>query len=87
MRFRPANISLINRRLYLPRLLLSLSSKDKNKDKNKNSDEQLLTGSHHINFRVDGQPSATQEFSLNETDPLPKMQIPVLGDRVKSGHT
>jgi hypothetical protein len=52
MRFRPANISLINRRLYLPRLLLSLSSKDKNKDKNKNSDEQLLTGSHHINCRV-----------------------------------
>ena len=27
MRFRPANISLINRRIYLPRLLLSLSSK------------------------------------------------------------
>ena len=27
MRSRPANISLINRRLYLPRLLLSLSSK------------------------------------------------------------
>jgi hypothetical protein len=26
MRFRPANISLINRRLYLPRLLLTLSS-------------------------------------------------------------
>jgi len=49
MRFRPANISLINRRLYLPRLLLSLSSKDKNKDKNKNGDEQLLTRSHHIN--------------------------------------
>jgi hypothetical protein len=55
MRFRPANISLINRRLYLPRLLLSLFSKDRNKDKNKdknknkNSDEQQLTGSHHIN--------------------------------------
>jgi hypothetical protein len=27
MRFRPANISLINRRHYLPRLLLILSSK------------------------------------------------------------
>ena len=26
MRFRPANISLINRRHYLPRLLLTLSS-------------------------------------------------------------
>ena len=32
MRFRPANISLINRRHYLPRLLLTLPSKyyDKN---------------------------------------------------------
>lgn len=39
---------------YLPRLPLSLSSKDKNKDKNKNSDEQLLTGSHHINCRTAG---------------------------------
>jgi len=29
MRFRPANISLINRRHYLPRLLLTLSSKNK----------------------------------------------------------
>jgi len=40
MRFRPANISLINRRLYLPRLLLTLSSKnnDKNNSKNKNTD-------------------------------------------------
>ena len=28
MRFRPANISLINRRHYLPRLLLTLSSKE-----------------------------------------------------------
>jgi hypothetical protein len=28
MRFRPANIRLINRRSHLPRLLLALSSKD-----------------------------------------------------------
>jgi hypothetical protein len=34
MRFRPANISLINRRLYLPRLRLTLSSKYNNNDKN-----------------------------------------------------
>ena len=46
MRFRPANISLINRRHYLPRLLLTLSLKDKNK--NHPTDSQLLTGSHHI---------------------------------------
>jgi hypothetical protein len=31
MRFRPANISVINRRLYLPRLRLTLSSKYDNK--------------------------------------------------------
>jgi hypothetical protein len=50
MRFRPANISLINRRHYLPRLLLTLSSKYN--DKNNPSDSQILTGSHHINLRV-----------------------------------
>jgi hypothetical protein len=46
MRFRPANISLINRRHYLPRLLLILSSKDKYK--NHTNDSKMLTGSHHI---------------------------------------
>ena len=50
MRFRPANISLINRRHYLPRLLLILSLKYN--DKNNPSDLQILTGSHHINGRV-----------------------------------
>ena len=40
MRFRPANISLINRRHYLPRLLLTLSS-------NKKGDQRTLTG-HYI---------------------------------------
>jgi hypothetical protein len=50
MRFRPVNISLINRRLYLPQLLLTLSSKDKNKNKSKdkNTDSGLLTRSLHI---------------------------------------
>ena len=42
MRFRPANISLINRRHYLPRLLLTLSSEYN--DKNNPSDLQILTG-------------------------------------------
>jgi hypothetical protein len=42
MRFRPANISLINRRHYLPRLLLTLSSKYDDKDNP--SDLQILTG-------------------------------------------
>jgi len=51
MRFRPANIRLINRRLNLPRLLLALSSKrDKNNynHKSKLTDVQGLTGSLHI---------------------------------------
>ena len=42
MRFRPANISLINRRHYMPRLLLILSLKYKHK--NHPTDLQLLTG-------------------------------------------
>jgi hypothetical protein len=40
MRFRPANISLINRRHYLPRLRLTLSSIEKD-------DQRTLTG-HYI---------------------------------------
>jgi len=40
MRFRPANISLINRRHLLPRLLLTLSSIEEN-------DQRTLTG-HYI---------------------------------------
>ena len=44
MRFRPANISLINRRLYLPRLRLILSSIEKD-------DLRLLTG-HYISMSV-----------------------------------
>jgi hypothetical protein len=45
MRFRPANIRLINRRSNLPRLLLALFS---NNDKNNHRDAQELTGSLHI---------------------------------------
>jgi hypothetical protein len=55
MRFRPANIRLINRRLNLPRLLLALSSKNgKNNDNDKNNptDSQGLTG-HSIAGGVD----------------------------------
>jgi len=53
MRFRPANIRLINRRSNLPRLLLALSSQNgkdnnNNNDKNNPTDEQELTGSLHI---------------------------------------
>jgi hypothetical protein len=46
MRFRPANISLINRRHYLPRLLLTLSSKYN--DKNKPQRFADIDRSHHI---------------------------------------
>jgi hypothetical protein len=51
MRFRPANIRLINRRLNLPRLLLALSSgKGKNNGNYKNNptDSAELTRSLHI---------------------------------------
>jgi hypothetical protein len=46
MRFRPANIRLINRRLKPLRLLLALSSKNKSNDDP--TSVQLLTGSLHI---------------------------------------
>ena len=53
MRFRPANIRLINRRPNLPRLLLALSSENDNgksnhNDKSNPTDVQRLTGSLHI---------------------------------------
>jgi hypothetical protein len=51
MRFRPANIRLINRRSNLPRLLLALSSKEEtnnDNDKNNPTHVQPLTGSLHI---------------------------------------
>ena len=47
MRFRPANIRLINRRPSLPRLLLALSSENGNGKSNHN-DLRKLTGSLHI---------------------------------------
>jgi hypothetical protein len=49
MRFRPANIRLINRRQNLPRLLLALSSK--HNDKNNHKDVQGLTG-HSISVSL-----------------------------------
>ena len=51
MRFRPANIRLINRRSKLPWLLLALSSnngKSNRNSKNNPTDVQRLTGSLHI---------------------------------------
>ena len=52
MRFRPANIRLINRRSKLLRLLLALSSgKEKNdNDKNNPTDFAVLTRSLHIRW-------------------------------------
>jgi hypothetical protein len=54
MRFRPANIRLINRRSHLPRLLLALSLNDgKSNDNNKNNPTvvQRLTG-HSISGKL-----------------------------------
>ncbi len=51
MRFRPANIRLINRRSNLPRLRLALLSKDgkyNRNDKDNPTDGLALTGSLHI---------------------------------------
>ena len=51
MRFRPANIRLINRRSNLPRLRLALLSKDgkyNRNDKDNPTDRLALTGSLHI---------------------------------------
>jgi hypothetical protein len=49
MRFRPANIRLINRRSKLPRLLLALPSKNGKCNYNdKPTNVQGLTGSLHI---------------------------------------
>jgi hypothetical protein len=58
MRSRPADISLINRRHYLPRLLLTLSPMQY--DKNCPNDLQMLTGSHHINVCIVAYPYFTQ---------------------------
>ena len=52
MRFRPANIRLINRRPSLPRLLLALSSENGN-DKSNPTDLRKLTGSLHIRAGTD----------------------------------
>jgi len=57
MRFRPANISLINRRHYLPRLLLTLSSIEK-------GDQRTLTG-HYIS--MSGLP-VIQELDSEKSD-------------------
>jgi hypothetical protein len=54
MRSRPANISLINRRHYLPRLLLALSSFEKN-------DQRTLTG-HYIS--ISGSTAIHRELKL-----------------------
>jgi len=55
MRFRPANISLINRRHYLPRPRLTLSSKkQKQKPPQRFADVDRVTPYH---FRIDDDPT------------------------------
>jgi len=54
VRFRPAIISLINRRHYLQRLLLTLSSKYNDR----NQRFVALDRSHYINFRLARDPTA-----------------------------
>jgi hypothetical protein len=44
VRFRPANIRLINRRSNLPRLLLALSSKEENNNDNDKNTPHMCSG-------------------------------------------
>ena len=74
MRFRPANISLINRRHYLPRLLLTLSSKYN--DKNNPNDLQILTG-HTISAKYRPRSTRNQQggnFLGSPTIPAPQQK-------------
>ena len=65
MQFRPANINLINRRHYLPRLLLTPPVlKGKCKNKNHPGDSKMLTG-HTIS--VSGWPT-THSRRLERTE-------------------
>ena len=70
MRFRPANIRLINRRSNLPRLLLalfSINSKSNDNRKNNPTDVQRLTGSLHIR----AEPWLLCPVEISERLPLP----------------
>src|SRR6266700_723437 len=73
MRFRPANIRLINRRSNLPRLLLALSSrKSKGNYKNIPTDSTALTRSLHIRdmhlLRIHARQLVTEEPLLELID-------------------
>ncbi len=71
MRSRPANISLINRRHYLPRLLLTLSSKYN--DKNNPNDSQILTG-HTIS--ISGLTTTHPEVAFEAAESVADSQLP-----------
>jgi hypothetical protein len=74
MRFRPANLRLINRRSNLPRLLLALSSKNTKRnwnDKSSPTDSQTLTGSLHI------RDLATTEGGIRVGEQLMGVECPV----------
>ena len=60
MRFRPANIRLINRRLQLPRLLLVLSSKNHKNNDDQTHELRRLTGSLHIRPMHVSRPNAAR---------------------------
>ena len=67
MRFRPANISLINRRHYLPRLPLTLSSNEQT--------TSALDRSLHINFRIGDYTGAIARCAYNSTLMQLRVQI------------
>jgi len=84
MRFRPANIRLINRRSNLPRLPLALFSIDgKSNDNSKNypTDVQRLTGSLHIRAK----PEFLRPGEFRARSPLPDGRVDF--GTVLSGYT
>jgi hypothetical protein len=60
MRFRPANIRLINRRFKLPRLLLALASKNHERNDDQTRRVRRLTRSLHIRAMRSSRPMAIQ---------------------------
>ena len=90
MRFRPANIRLINRRSNLPRLLLALSSKNgKSNDNNKNNTKNVqgLTGhsiSEHFRVRVNKIPLPHPLCVFCAKDGKPQMSISTVSSHVEN---
>jgi len=92
MRFRPANISLINRRHYLPRLLLTLSSFEKKRpahlDRSLHITSEWMTNQEQFigSFRRAGFVSRRELTACHRSrnpDPIVVENSPLEGGRIK----